>query len=378
MSSHQLQVPGAAALARWGLLDEVRSGGHPGVRTARVRVDGVPLTGTLPVVDGVGTLLSPRRTRLDHLLLRAAEAAGAEVADDVTVDGLVVDRRRVRGVRGRNRSGRQVTVSADLVVGADGKNSHVARLVGAATSRHRPITTVALYSYWSAVPLEHAELHHGRGFAAAAFPTDEDLTVLFTAVPIAALPQVQTHAEGVLLGVLDRCADLGERVRSGRRAERVRATPDVPNVVRESHGPGWALVGDAGLVMDPVTAQGISNAFLAAELLDAAVGSALDAGLPIDARLGDYERARDAAIGGMFDVTVGLAQLRPSRLSATMVRQAARTRAESDRFLAFFSGALPARTYLSPPSVAALLGWRGALSLLRRDQETLDVASATS
>lgn len=380
VSSHQVQVPGAAALARWGLLDEARAGGHPGVDTARVTVDGATLTGTFPVVDGVGTLISPRRTRLDHLLVRAAQAAGADLADDVTVDGLIVnddvDGGRVSGIRGRTRSGGRFQATAELVVGADGKNSRVAQLVGAAMPRQRPGTTVALYGYWSGVPLDHAELHHGRGFAAAAFPTDDCLTVLFAAVPLSMLPQVQADSEEVLLGVLDRCSDLGERARSGRRVERVRATPDVPNAVRAAHGPGWALVGDAGLVLDPVTAQGISNAFLGAELLAVAVGSALDAGEPLDSRLGDYVRARDDALGGMFDVTVGLAQLKPSRVATAMVRQAARTQAQSDRFLAFFSGALPARQYLSPGSVASLLGWRGALSLLRGGRQRGELAGA--
>ncbi len=53
-------------------------------------------------------------------------------------------------------------------------------------------------------------------------------------------------------GTLDLCGDLGERVRSGKRVERLRTTPDQPNTFRCSHGPRWALAGDAGggLVMD--------------------------------------------------------------------------------------------------------------------------------
>jgi hypothetical protein len=44
------------------------------------------------------------------------------------------------------------------------------------------------------------------------------------------------------------------------RAERFRGTPDLPSYLRQPYGPGWALVGDAGLLMDPVTGQGISLA----------------------------------------------------------------------------------------------------------------------
>ena len=40
----------------------------------------------------------------------------------------------------------------------------------------------------------------------------------------------------------------------------------MPNFFRKPYGPGWALVGDAGYNKDPITAQGISDAFRDAEL----------------------------------------------------------------------------------------------------------------
>jgi hypothetical protein len=49
--------------------------------------------------------------------------------------------------------------------------------------------------------------------------------------------------------------DLGERVRSRARAERFRGTPDLPNFLRKPYGPGWALVGDAGLAMYDFTTE---------------------------------------------------------------------------------------------------------------------------
>ena len=41
-------------------------------------------------------------------------------------------------------------------------------------------------------------------------------------------------------------------------------TAGVPNYFRVPYGSGWALVGDAGYCKDPLTAQGISGAFIAA------------------------------------------------------------------------------------------------------------------
>lgn len=52
-------------------------------------------------------------------------------------------------------------------------------------------------------------------------------------------------------------------------------TGDLPNFFRTPYGPSWALVGDAGYHRDPLTAQGISDAFRDAQLLS----EAIDAGL---------------------------------------------------------------------------------------------------
>jgi flavin-dependent dehydrogenase len=68
-----------------------------------------------------------------------------------------------------------------------------------------------------------------------------------------------------------------------------------------SHGPGWALVGDAGYFKDPLTAHGITDALPHAELLAQALGRGSD-----DA-LAAYEGARTALGTPVFDVTEAIA-----------------------------------------------------------------------
>ena len=53
---------------------------------------------------------------------------------------------------------------------------------------------------------------------------------------------------------------------AARSARRRFAGAAVPNFFRKPYGPGWALVGDAGYNKDPITAQGINDAFRDAEL----------------------------------------------------------------------------------------------------------------
>ena len=53
LSTHQVQVPGAAALARWGLLERLEAAGTPPTRRVRFDPGPVVLEGEWPVVDGV-------------------------------------------------------------------------------------------------------------------------------------------------------------------------------------------------------------------------------------------------------------------------------------------------------------------------------------
>jgi flavin-dependent dehydrogenase len=71
------------------------------------------------------------------------------------------------------------------------------------------------------------------------------------------------------------------------RSGPLRGFPGEPAVLRRPHGPGWALVGDAGYFKDPLTAHGITDALRDAELL---AGAALD-GSP--AAFAGYAATRD-------------------------------------------------------------------------------------
>jgi hypothetical protein len=219
---------------------------------------------------------------------------------------------------------------------------------------------VACYSYWSGIPMAGGELYQRPGRAAAAFPTNDGLTMVLAMAPIAELEALRRDVEGHYLATLDRCGDLGDRVRQGERAERIRVTPDLPNAVRTPHGPGWALVGDAGLVMDPITAQGISNALRDADHLAEAVKAAASSGRPLDAGLADCWRRRDSATLPMYDFTVALASLHPPQPEdRLMLASLTGRQAEIDRFLGVFAGVEPIRAYRSPRNLFRLLGARG-------------------
>ena len=359
ISSHQRQVPGAALLQRWGLLGRLAAAGTPPARRVRFDAGGLVMHGQFLAYEGVDALYSPRRTVLDSILVEAARQAGAEVRENFRVTQVTASGDRVTGIRGNARGRPEVTETASLVIGADGKRSLVADVVGARRYRERPVRSFASYSYWAGVPVCGGELYQRPGRAVAVFPTNDELTMVYAAAPMTEFASARADLEGHYLRTLDLCGDLGERVRNGRRAERLRTTPDQPNTFRCSHGPGWALAGDAGVVMDSISAQGMTNALRDASYLTAAVVAGLAGSRPLADALGDHQRRRDRAIRGMYDFTLGLAAFPPATPGQRRFLAAvAADQQETDRFLGAFAGIVPPEQYFTLRTVARVLGSR--------------------
>ena len=250
------------------------------------------LTGIGPAVGGVAETYCPRRTVLDALLAEAAAQSGAELIDGFVVADLLWSDGRAAGVRGHAaRSPAESSLQAAMVVGADGLHSTVARKVGARAYRSHPPLTAAYYSYWSGISHLGASFHARPGRLILTWPTNDDLTCIYVAWPHQEFRQVRTDVEGSFHAALKLVPGLHEAVESGRREQRFTGTGDLPNLYRESAGPGWALAGDAGHHKDPCTGMGMSDAFLAADLLADAIHDGLTGRQPMDAALAGYQTA---------------------------------------------------------------------------------------
>ena len=151
MSTHLVKVPGVAMLERWGLLDAVRRTANcPPISEITFDVGDFSLAGSPSSADGVAVCYSPRRTRLDKILVDAAVEAGAELREGFSVREILADGGRVTGIRGREAGGGPLlSAKARIVVGADGLRSVVARSDRPPVYRAKPPLTCAYYSYWS-------------------------------------------------------------------------------------------------------------------------------------------------------------------------------------------------------------------------------------
>ena len=310
MSTNVIHAPGVAALRRWGLVDKVLGSGCPPIDVYSFDFGPFTIAGTPRPYDGSSTAYGPRRTVLDKILVDAAVAAGAEVRERFTVEEVLVEDGVVTGIRGHGAGGASLVERAQVVIGADGRNSMVARAVRAEQYNETPQLLWGSYTYFSGLPVGGFEtvVRPYRGWGAA--PTNDGLTMVVVGWPQAEAAAYKADVEANFFKTLELAPEFYERVRAGTREERFYGG-GVPNFFRRPFGPGWALVGDAGYTRDPVTAQGITDAFRDAELCSAALDESLDGRRSFDVAMAAYQEARDARVMGIYEFTTQLATLEP-------------------------------------------------------------------
>ncbi len=299
LSTHALMRGGVLQLHRWGLLDAIRSAGTPPVSMTTFDYGGETLSIAIEPRDGVDALYAPRRTVLDPVLANAAEAAGADVVHGLAVVDLLRDRTgRVRGAWVADSAQDRREVRADLVIGADGVRSRVARLVGASTEHEAKHTAACVYGYFTGLEDRTFLWAYRPGVSIGLIPTNDARTCVFACVPGHRFGSGRDGIEALFrqaVAAVD--AELAAKLALQEPAGGLRAFAGIPGFLRRSAGPGWALVGDAGYFRDPITAHGITDALRDAELLARAVirGD--------DRALSSYQTERDELARTLLDVT---------------------------------------------------------------------------
>lgn len=361
MSTHYVKRTGASLLDKWGLLDAVVDAGTPTIKQLSFDIDQLTLSGRAPACNGVAADVTPRRFVLDRILTDAAIAAGVEVRERFTVTSLVTEGDRVVGIRGAERGGEPVAERAHIVIGADGARSTVADAVGAEKVVDAGTHTCGYYAYYSGMR-EHQDaaqlfvLTNERRFYIT-FPTNDGLDMVFLFWPTEEAPRVKVDLPRAFDDSLKLVPSLEARVKAGKRETRITGTDQLPNFFRRAHGPGWALVGDAALHRDPITAQGITNAFVHADILAEELIRAFAGEQSVDDATRTYNRRQFAHLKPMFDYTVHLAMLQP--LPAEVARMLPAVQADpiaTSAFIGAFMGSVPLDAVFSPALLARFAG----------------------
>src|SRR3954454_22872215 len=355
LSTLVIQPHGIAALDRWGLLDEVRATGCPPIERSSFDFGPVTITGRPHPVDGHATTIAPRRTVLDKILVDAAATAGAEVREAFTVDEVIFDDGAVVGIGGHADGGTPLVERARVVIGADGHNSRIARAVVADHYHEKPVLENAFYTFWSDLPVDGmvTTIRGDRGIAA--IPTNDDLTLVLVGCPYTQAAQFRSDTATNYFAALDRAPEFAERVSQATQEDRL-MSGGVPNFYRTPYGPGWALVGDAGFTKDPITAQGICNAFVDAERVANALDAVWTDGASFDDLMGDYHTKRDAATLPMYEFTTQMATLEPPPPELQQLLGAiAGNQAAMDDFVSMLCGTMSPVEFFQPDRLHTVL-----------------------
>ena len=356
VSTHVIHAPGVAALNRWGLLDSVTATGCPPARTYSYDFGPFSIAGTPRPIEGQSAAYAPRRMVLDKILVDAAARAGAEVREGFTVEDLVVENGEVVGIRGRTAGGSPVEERARVVIGADGRNSHIAKLVEPQHYNEKPMLQWSYYTYWSDLPVDGFEItiRPDRGWAAIG--TNDGLTMLVVGWPFAESAAYKTDVEGNYLKTLELSPAFAARVRDATRVERF-AGGSVPNFFRRPYGRGWVLVGDAGYNKDPITAQGMSDAFSDAELCSAALDEFFCGVHPFDEAMSGFQRTRDTRALPIYEFTTQLATLeQPPPEMQQLLGAISGNRDAMDEFVSITAGTVSPVDFFDPRHIGEIMG----------------------
>ena len=289
--------------------------------------------------------------------------------------------REGRGVRYRDAEGAEHEVQANLLVGADGRRSTIAALLGAwhpyRLSRNGRGLVFRYLDDPQAGTIEaetYRQWREGNSFAFA-FPTTPAGRLLVLLMGHRdEVGEARRDPEGYWARKLAEHPGLARRIEGAAPGSKLRSTGQTPAFFRSSSGPGWALAGDAGHFKDPVTGQGMRDAMFAGRTLAEEVMPVLDDPAALDRATRRWEAARDAECLPAYHLANADTRIeRPSPVICELVRDAGRT---SDPDLGdMFGRARQPEEIAGPARLARLLGaalWRGE----RPRSETLRTAAA--
>jgi len=317
--------------------------------------------------------LAVRRTVLDAILLQRAREAGAHVLEGVRVTDMLRDSSgRVIGVRtncglrtaadstlGDSEVG---TLSADMIIGADGLRSVVGRRLGLIRSSRWP-RRIALVTHYRNVRGVHrfGEMHVDHGGYLGIADVGNGLTNVAVVVPVSRAAEIAADRTEFFESWIAERPAIAELFTAAERVDPVRATGPFASAARRAWSPGAALVGDAADFFDPFTGEGIYTALRGGELLAGYVAESMAESRKRTAAAGDgairaYDAARRDEFSGkwMVERLVGAAIAFPALINRA-ANVLSRRRDMADLLVGVIGDFVPPREVLSPRYLLRLL-----------------------
>jgi 2-polyprenyl-6-methoxyphenol hydroxylase-like FAD-dependent oxidoreductase len=264
LSTHCLFPNTLARLAELGAMERIEAEHRVNLIGYGIRTLGHEVSGTFTPIGGFDRAATITRPVLDKALLEVAVAAGAETRFGEKVTGLIGAGTPDQPVRGVVlESGEEI--EARWVLGADGRASTVASLLGLEKQRPLAGEMAFMFGYWRGLPpSDRFFIDVIESGTLAWSPCEDDLSLLILGIDPELTRGDATKRQLTFLEGLRKFDDWFDSawLASAEQVGGIRLAPEtmLRGFFRQAAGPGWALVGDAGHFKNPSTAQGISDA----------------------------------------------------------------------------------------------------------------------
>jgi 2-polyprenyl-6-methoxyphenol hydroxylase-like FAD-dependent oxidoreductase len=310
LSTHFFRYPTFNALQRLGVLDQVYALAPKLVDNFNY-VDGHVFTEPVESPDGPSHYLCLRRITLDDILvLRMKKEETISFRQSARVDDLLRENDQVSGVQW-SENGKRLKATARVVVGADGIQSQVAKIVQPEVEKFEPVRRAMYYAYYADLDSQSrpaAEFHYQGNKLVYVFPTDGGLTLLAASVPVEDFSEFRKEPEARLKAEFESMPELVERYRRAERVGPVKGAGNIPGYQRVPFGKGWALVGDSEHLLDPWSGQGIDQASTHAMILADVLDRWLTQELTWEDAMNEYNRRRHDFSDKTFERTCTFAR----------------------------------------------------------------------
>src|SRR3989344_1649879 len=277
-----------------------------------------------------------RRIDTDNVLFQNAKKK-VETLEEFTISDLILEDGFVKGIKGKQKDGKELEIRANIVVGADGTSSVVAQKVGQGVCppEHQVIATRGYYQGVTGMT-GNIELHFVEEVMPGyfwIFPLDNGWSTLRLGVLTSEKQKRKMNLKELQEQIIANNQMFKERFKDAKiDAQGIKIwTLPLGSHHRKNHGNGWVLVGDAASLIDPFSGEGVGNAMTSGKFAAKAIVAALNSNDFSEKAFDNYDAELWSTIGPELKTSYNLQKLGKFKTLLNIVIDKASTKPEVKR-----------------------------------------------